>query len=125
MVLRLDEKDFQDVMSRGGRGKAVKESKYKNVKTKGYDSKKEAERAQVLKYMQHCGEISELVEQPEFEIIPKQKGERRAVFTPDFQYMRDGVLVVEDVKSEATKTAAYVLRRKLLLYVHGIKLLET
>ena len=37
----------------------------------------------------------------------------------------DGKLVVEDVKSEMTRHLPdYVMKRKLMLYVHGIKLKE-
>jgi hypothetical protein len=32
--------------------------------------------------------------------------------------------VVEDVKSDITKTKEYILKRKLLLYMFGIKLSE-
>lgn len=52
--------------------------------------------------------------------------EQNAVYTADFVYMKDGKLVVEDVKSEITrKEADYVLRRKLMLDRHGIRILET
>lgn len=52
--------------------------------------------------------------------------EQKAVYTADFVYVRDGVTVVEDVKSDITrKEADYVLRRKLMLHVHGIRILET
>ena len=52
--------------------------------------------------------------------------EQKAVYTADFVYLRDGKQVVEDVKSEITrKEADYVLRRKLMLHVWGIRILET
>jgi len=52
--------------------------------------------------------------------------EKPAVYTADFVYEKDGELVVEDVKSDYTrKEADYVLRRKLMLEKHGIKILET
>lgn len=52
--------------------------------------------------------------------------EQKAVYTADFVYVRDGETVVEDVKSDITrKEADYVLRRKLMLHVHGIRILET
>lgn len=52
--------------------------------------------------------------------------EKNAVYTADFVYYEDGAKVVEDCKSEYTrKEADYVLRRKLMLHVHGIKVLET
>lgn len=104
-----------------------KPSKYKNIKTvvDGYtfDSGKEANRYIQLKLLQRAGEITDLVLQPKFwlsindrPILLKSKGfpnGRRATFKPDFQYMRgkDGKTVVEDVKSPATRTEAYVLRK--------------
>ena len=52
--------------------------------------------------------------------------EKNAVYTADFVYRKDGELVVEDVKSDVTrKEKDYVLRRKLMLHVHGIRILET
>lgn len=53
--------------------------------------------------------------------------EKNAVYTADFVYDdADGNLVVEDTKSEYTrKEKDYVLRRKLMLHVHNIKILET
>lgn len=53
--------------------------------------------------------------------------EQNAVYTADFVYRdKEGNEVVEDVKSEITrKEADYVLRRKLMLDRHGIRILET
>ena len=53
--------------------------------------------------------------------------EQNAVYTADFVYRdKEGNEVVEDVKSEVTrKEADYVLRRKLMLHVLGIRILET
>ncbi len=122
----VSDKEFQDVMNRGGRGKVAKRSKYGNKKIKGYDSKKEYERAQVLKFMEHEGEISDLVEQPVFELIPKQVGERSVKYIADFKYTQDGEVIVEDVKSAITKkNPDYIIKRKLMLHIHGIRVLET
>ncbi len=100
-------------------------SKYGNTITDGYHSKREAGRANYLRTLVQIGEITDLREQVKFEVIPKQDGERAAHYVCDFAY-RDasGELVIEDVKSPATKTAAYILKRKLLLYVHGIRVRE-
>jgi len=52
--------------------------------------------------------------------------EQNAVYTADFVYVQDGATIVEDTKSEYTrKEKDYVLRRKLMLHVHGIKIVET
>lgn len=53
--------------------------------------------------------------------------EQNAVYTADFVYLdKAGNEIVEDVKSDITrKEADYVLRRKLMLHIHGIRILET
>ena len=102
-----------------------KPSKYRNRITGGYHSKKEALRAQQLRLMQEAGEIFDLREQVEFLLIPKQKGERACKYFADFVYEdATGATVVEDVKSTATKTPDYVIKRKLMLFMHKIAVRE-
>ena len=88
-----------------------------------YDTKKEAcEKAKLMAArLKDIETVAETV--PVYkEVVIEQK----AVYTADFVYVRDGKTVVEDVKSEITrKEADYVLRRKLMLHVHGIRILET
>ncbi len=108
-------------------------SKYGNIKTyttdgKAFDSRKEAHRYGELKLMERAGLIKDLHTQVKFELIPKQKGERACAYVADFVYTdcETGQKVVEDVKSAATKKKeSYIIKRKLMLYVHGIKLKET
>lgn len=105
--------------------------KYRNVKTNGYDSKKEARRAQELKLLEKAGQISNLKEQVKFVLIPKQHGERECAYIADFTYderisqggwySQQGV--TEDCKG--VRTAAFVIKRKLMLQVHGIRIRET
>ena len=103
-------------------------SKYGNKKTYGHDSKKEARRAQELWLLQRAGQISTLRQQVTFELIPAQyiNGkcvERACRYVADFVYTQDGKTVVEDVKGY--KTPDYIIKRKLMLHVHGIRILET
>ena len=103
-------------------------AKYGNQKSSDgkYDSGKECRRGFELAMMQRQGLISELEEKPCYVVIPKQDGERATKYFPDFRYIQDGKLVVEDVKSPATKKKeSYVMKRKLMLLVHGLKVLET
>lgn len=109
-------------MSRLPRGSR---SKYAAVRTNGYHSKKEAGRAAELALWVKLGIIQDLREQVKFELIPKQDGERSCSFYADFVYFQDGKTVVEDVKSPATKTPEYVIKRKLMLWIHKIRILET
>lgn len=106
-------------------------SKYRNIKTMTddgivHDSKKEAQRWTELSVMQRAGYIKDLQRQVKFELIPKQDGERACYYIADFVY-KDSVLgrtIVEDVKSKATKTDVYKIKRKLMLYRYGIKIQE-
>lgn len=109
--------------------KPLTQSKYRNVKTNGYASKREARRADQLKLMQKAGEISELREQVSFQLIPAQRDaagkllERSCVYVADFVYQRGGHQVVEDAKGVAHRT--YVLKRKLMLFLLDIRIRET
>jgi predicted Holliday junction resolvase-like endonuclease len=102
---------------------AHKPSKYKSRATGGYASVKEARRAQELKLLEKAEKIHHLREQRRFELIPKQAGERPVYYFADFTYHdQDGKFVVEDVKG--VKTKDYVIKRKLMLWVHGIVVRE-
>ena len=107
-------------------------SKYRNKPTNGYASKREAKRAAELRTLQAIGDIRNLREQVPFLLIPKQDGERACQFVADFVYDEriqaawpdEGwARVVEDVKG--LRTPAYVIKRKLLLFLHGIRVRET
>ena len=106
--------------------------KYGNHKTKTFDgivhdSKKEAERWSELKLMERAGVISNLRRQVKYELRPSQyiNGkcvERAVYYIADFVYMENGKLVVEDTKG--VKTKDYIIKRKLMLYIHGIRIIE-
>ena len=106
--------------------------KYRNKPTNGYASKREAKRAAELRTLEAIGDIRNLREQVPFLLIPKQDGERACQFVADFVYDEriqaawpdEGwARVVEDVKG--LRTPAYVIKRKLLLFLHGIRVRET
>ena len=109
--------------------------KYRNKETKilgtKFDSKREAARYTELVAMWRAGDISEPICKPSFELNPAQvacsgKKERGVTYIADFSYRRrDGSRVVEDVKSPVTaKLPAYIIKRKLMLRVHGIEVVE-
>jgi len=106
-------------------------TKYRNKKTNGYDSKKEAKRAVELKLLERAGHISELKEQVTILLQEKfrhnGKWECSITYIADFVYMKDGVKIVEDVKSPITrKIQTYRIKRKLLLFKYpDIAFLET
>ena len=116
--------------------------KYRNTKVTvdgvTYDSKKEYRRFCELSMLEKAGEITDLRRQVEFELIPAQrepdtigsrggikKGkliERKCSYIADFVYQENGKTVVEDTKGMRTKD--YIIKRKLMLYVHGIRIRE-
>lgn len=94
-----------------------------------FDSKKEFQRYQELKMLEKAGLINDLKRQVPFQLIPSQAENGRVVERPvtyiaDFTYYENGELVVEDVKSPATRTDVYKIKRKLMLYVHGVHIRE-
>lgn len=87
-----------------------------------FDSRREANRYAELKLLQRAGEIKNLRCQVPFELIPSQDGERAVKYIADFVYEENGKEVVEDSKGFHPKD--YIIKRKLMLWVHGIKVRE-
>ena len=110
-----------------------------------FDSKREAMRYQDLNFLEMCGAITDLKRQVVFELIPTQrekstkvykkgrkKGqpiegkiiEKAVTYIADFTYIDSdtGKMVVEDAKGMRTRD--YIIKRKLMLYIHGIKIRE-
>lgn len=127
--------------------------KYHNKKTYTsdgilHDSRREANRWSELCLLQKAGKISELQRQVRFELIPAQyedvytgefykRGDRKGqpklkriclensvVYVADFVYKEQdtGQTVVEDAKGQRTKE--YIIKRKLMLYLKGIRIKE-
>lgn len=107
--------------------------KYHNTKVKvdgeTFDSKKEARRYCELKLLSQAGEIGCLRRQVRYHLLPAQYDERtgkcieRAVdYVADFVYQTDGFTVVEDTKG--MRTPEYIIKRKMMLYFHGIRIQE-
>lgn len=117
-------------------------NKYNNKKTVidgiTYDSKKEAKRHQELLLLERTGAIQNLQRQVKYILIPSQrepdivgakggihKGkviERECAYIADFVYEQNGETVVEDTKGMRTKD--YIIKRKLMLYRHDIRIKE-
>ena len=92
-----------------------------------FDSKKEAERWKELQIMEAIGQIDHLHRQVRFTLIPAQYIDGRCVERPcayiaDFAYVQNGEKIVEDVKG--LRTPEYIIKRKLMLKVHGIRIRE-
>ena len=96
-----------------------------------FDSQKEARRYTELKLLVRVGEISELELQKSFVLAESVKfnNEPRAKpairYVADFAYMENGVMIVEDVKSKATKSLpVYRMKKHLMKSVHDIDIQE-
>jgi hypothetical protein len=94
-----------------------------------WDSKKEYERFRELKLLERAGKIADLQRQVVFELIPSQRDpktrkviERACKYVADFTYWKNGEFIVEDTKG--FRTADYIIKRKLMLHVHGIRIKE-
>lgn len=114
-------------------------SKYgsRKIKKDGmtFDSIREYNRWRELKLLERAGKIEDLKRQVPFTLIPVQKDEEGKViekvckYYADFTYMekekaKDGApeFVVEDTKG--FRTTEYIIKRKLMLKEHGIRIRE-
>lgn len=121
--------------------------KYRNSKVKTseglvFDSRKEYRRWCELKMMEASGVISDLQRQVKYVLIPTQrepdtigkrggihKGkmiEKEVAYIADFVYQSKGETIVEDVKGYKGGGAYQVfkIKKKLMLWVHNIKIKE-
>ncbi len=103
-----------------------------------FDSVKEYRRFCELSLLEKAGAITDLKRQVEFILIPAQrepdtigvrggiiKGktiEHKCSYVADFVYTENGKQIVEDTKGFRTKD--YILKRKMMLYFHGIRIRE-
>lgn len=106
-----------------------------------FDSRKESRRYQELLLLSRAGVIQNLQRQVKYVLIPSQYEtyerygkngnklqdgrrliERECSYVADFVYTEGGKLVVEDVKG--VRTNEYIIKKKLMLYIHGIKIRE-
>lgn len=106
-----------------------------------FDSKKEYRRYCELIMLEKAGQIQNLELQKVYELIPAQYEtferygkngnrlkdgsrciEKACVYKADFVYTENGKTVVEDTKGFKTKD--YIIKRKLMLHIHGIRIKE-
>lgn len=100
-------------------------TKYNNKKTVylgiQFDSIKEANRYQVLLYMERAGLIRNIELQPRYDLIVN--GKKCGFYKADFRYEKNtGEIVVEDVKG--VRTPLYVLKRKLVKAIYNLDIVE-
>lgn len=108
-----------------------------------FDSRKEYFRFKELSLLERAGAIQNLKRQVKYVLIPAQyepstevyqrgekKGqpkpgkliEKECAYIADFVFEENGKTVVEDTKGFNTKD--YIIKRKLMLYIHGIRINE-
>ena len=88
----------------------AKKQVYKGLK---FDSKKEFHRYLVLEKMLSDKSITDLELQPIYPLMVN--GIKIGRYTADFRYKdQSGETIIEDVKSKATKTRDYMIRKKIL-----------
>lgn len=130
---------FKKGMARKGKYNAAKII----VNGRVYDSKKEARRGAELERKEQDGTITNLRRQVKFVLIPAQrepdiigpKGGRKPgktiehelSYIADFVYEENGETIVEDVKGYRDSGAyrIFSMKRKLMLYLKGIRIRET
>jgi hypothetical protein len=89
-----------------------------------FDSKLEYYHWQELKLLEKAKQITDLKRQVKFVLIDKSKYGREISYMADFTYIQGDKLVVEDTKSEATKTPLYRLKKRLMAERYGIEIKE-
>ena len=105
-----------------------------------FDSKREAKRHQELLLLEKAGAIQNLQRQVKYILIPAQREpdiigkrggrkpgkliEKECAYYADFVYFdrEKQETIVEDTKG--VRTTEYIIKRKLMLYVHGIRITE-
>lgn len=120
-------------------------NKYRNRKVKTsdgivHDSIKELRRWKELQLLERAGKIKDLKRQVKFVLIPAQREqgaigkrggikqgkllERECSYIADFVYIdtKTERMVVEDTKGFKTKD--FIIKRKLMLYIHKIQVRE-
>ena len=143
---------IEQMMRRRMKGRKKLNNKSITIDGIEFDSKKEGDRYCELKLMQRAGAITDLELQKRYELIPAQyetvetgeyykvgakKGqpktkqvcvEQSVVYIADFVYKKNGQTVVEDVKgfrdASSASYAKFVLKRKMMLWIHGIRIKE-
>ena len=107
-----------------------------------FDSRREYQRWCELKLLERAGKIHDLHRQVRFELIPAQSEtyerysqktgnrlkdgqrclEQACYYVADFVYWEGEQMIVEDAKG--VRTDAYIIKRKLMLERHGIRIRE-
>lgn len=126
---------FMSVSAQAFKDMVKKTNKFHAQKTVidgvAYDSKKESRRAVELQYLERADKIKNLERQKRFilqEGFVNNQGQkiRPISYLADYYYEENGQKIVEDVKSPATRTQVYMLKKKLFQFKYpDIKFIES
>lgn len=124
-----DVKEALDSLNRRGRSRSKYRAEPTTVDGIRFASKKEARRYSELTLLERAGEIVNLEIQPRYALHAMSPlSQRKCVgeYVADFAYsdVRTHTRVVEDVKSEATRTAVYRLKKRIVEIQYGITIRE-
>lgn len=89
-----------------------------------FASRRESQRYSELKLLERAGHIRDIELQPRYDLIVN--GHKCGFYKADFRYIaiQSGETIVEDVKSPATKTQVYRLKRKLVKALYNFDIVE-
>lgn len=102
-------------------------SKYNNRRVNTadgwFDSERELRRWKELKLLEHSGVIKNLRRQVKYRLIPRAGSSREISYIADFVYDQGGKEVIED--SKGFRDRVYKIKRRLMMWVHNVVILET
>lgn len=96
-----------------------KPCEYQGIK---FASQRERDRWIYLRQLEKEGKIHNLRRQTRFIVVPKCGDNRPVHYISDFDYLQAREYIVED--SKGVKTRDYILKKKLMAWVHKIQVRE-
>jgi hypothetical protein len=87
-----------------------------------FDSKREHQRFHLLRMREKAGEIRNLERSPRFDMIVN--GIKCGFYKADFAYFENNKRIIEDVKSEPTRTPVYRLKKRIVEALYGVQIVE-
>lgn len=111
----------------------IKRPKYRNQRGGGFDSKREAKMIAGLELAKRAADPRERVvtiqRQVKYELVPAQRSSAGKLLERAVTYTADAVVEyadgrVEVIDAKGFRTQQYVIRRKLMLFLRGIRVRE-
>lgn len=125
MTITLSAKQYRETVKAPKKGRfPVTSKELRTYEGIVFDSRREMQRWQALKFKEIAGLIFDLKRQVSYPV--EVNGHHFCKFTPDAEYKtKEGHLVFEDTKSSGTrKDTAYRLRKKAFELYYGVQVIE-